>query len=56
METTRSGSGLARDIKRTADAGLLPMWQRIAWIAALWLASVMILGLASWLVGSWLTP
>lgn len=31
-----------------------PLWQRLAWLAALWGASVAVLGLVAWVIRSWL--
>jgi hypothetical protein len=50
METTHTGSGFGQRDAAEAEGGLLPMRQRIAWIAALWLGSVATLGLLSWLL------
>lgn len=46
---------MAEELRRVSDADLLPVWQRIAWMAAIWFASVALLGLISWLVKLWLT-
>jgi hypothetical protein len=35
-----------------ADAG--PLWQRLGWMALLWLASVAVLGAVAWAIRLWL--
>ncbi len=46
------GSTMAEEMPRASPADLLPVWQRIAWMAAVWFASVALLGLASWLIAT----
>jgi hypothetical protein len=45
---------MAEELHHITDIDRLPGWQRLAWIAAIWFASVALLGMVSWLVGSWL--
>ncbi|MFN3989025.1 MAG: DUF2474 domain-containing protein [Erythrobacter sp.] len=33
-----------------------PLWQRLAWMAAIWLASVAVLGAVAWLLRLWIKP
>jgi len=33
-----------------------PLWQRLAWMAAIWLASVTALGAVAWLIRLWIKP
>ena len=33
-----------------------PLWARLGWMAALWLASVTVLGLVALLIRTWLSP
>lgn len=51
MDATRSGRGINQDLHGTADIDLLPVRQRIAWIAAIWLVGVGALALVSWAIG-----
>lgn len=44
------------EVHDTSHDHLLPVWQRLAWMAAIWLASVTVLGLVSWLIRIWLAP
>lgn len=45
---------MAEKTQRTYEADLLPVRQRIAWMAAIWLMSVGMLAAVSWLIRSWL--
>lgn len=36
------------------DADAKPLWQRLGWMALLWLASVAVLGAVAWLIRLWL--
>ncbi len=45
---------MAEEMHRASDVDLLPVWQRIAWMAAIWFASVALLGVVSWLLKLWL--
>jgi hypothetical protein len=47
---------MAEELHRTSEADLLPVWQRIAWMAAIWFVSVALLGVASWLLKLLLAP
>ncbi|WP_128891074.1 DUF2474 domain-containing protein [Erythrobacter sp. HKB08] len=38
------------------DAPEAPLWKRLAWMAAIWLASVALLGAIAWLIRLWLAP
>lgn len=47
---------MAEEMRSVSQPQLLPVWQRIAWMAAIWFASVAVLGLVSWLLRLWLVP
>ena len=47
---------MVEEMRSASEADLLPVWQRIEWMAAIWFASVAILGLVSWLLRMWLAP
>ena len=36
--------------------GIAPLWKRLAWMAAIWLASVTTLGIVAMVIRSWLKP
>jgi len=36
------------------DADAKPLWQRLGWMALLWLASVAVLGAVAWVIRLWL--
>lgn len=44
---TRTECGMAEDLKNMPEVDLLPVWQRIAWMAAIWLFSVGAMALLS---------
>ena len=52
--TLNVGSEMAEEMHRVSQADLLPVWQRIAWMAAIWLVSVGMLAVVSWLVSDWI--
>lgn len=31
-----------------------PLWQRLAWLAAIWVASVTVLGVVAWVLRLWI--
>jgi hypothetical protein len=33
-----------------------PLWRRLAWMAAIWAASVATLGVVGWVIRLWLAP
>ena len=45
---------MADELQKMPDVELLPVRQRIAWMAAVWLLSVGSMALASWLIREWL--
>ena len=48
MKTTiRTGCAMAEDLKKMPEVDLLPVRQRIAWMAAIWLLSVGAMALVS---------
>jgi len=38
------------------EADRKPLWQRLAWMAAIWGASVAVLGAVAWLLRLWVAP
>lgn len=42
------------DPPRPDDAGQPPMWKRLAWMAAIWIASVLALGAVAGIIRWWL--
>lgn len=45
---------MAEEMHRASDVDLLPVKQRIAWMAVIWFMSVGALALVSWLLNLWL--
>lgn len=37
-----------------AAADRQPLWQRLGWLALIWLASISVLGAVAWLIRLWL--
>lgn len=37
-----------------SDADCQPLWKRLGWLAAIWAASVAVLGAVAWLIRFWL--
>ena len=46
---------MAEELRKTPDVDLLPMRQRLAWMAAIWLVSVGMMALVSLAIRAWLT-
>jgi hypothetical protein len=40
----------------SSAAGAGPLWKRLAWMAAIWLGSVAVLGAVAWVIRSALKP
>lgn len=40
------------EIGRSADRR--PLWQRLAWLVAIWVASVAVLGAVAWVLRLWI--
>lgn len=41
---------------RQSDAEIRPLWQRLAWMAAIWAASVALLGVVAFVLRLWISP
>lgn len=42
--------------QRSTSAENSPLWKRLAWMAALWAASVTVIGAVAFLLRMWLAP
>ena len=38
------------------EADAAPLWQRLGWLAAIWVGSVAALGAVAWVIRAWLHP
>ena len=36
------------------DPETTPLWQRLGWMGAIWLASVTVLGIVAWIIRLWI--
>ena len=45
---------MMKEMHKPSDVDLLPMWQRIAWMAGIWALSVGAMALISWLIKLWI--
>ncbi|HZF42548.1 MAG TPA: DUF2474 domain-containing protein [Sphingomonadaceae bacterium] len=41
---------------RSSAEGVGPLWKRLAWMAAIWLGSVAVLGAVAWVIRTALKP
>jgi hypothetical protein len=41
-------------MEEAPDPDARPLWQRLGWMALLWLASVAVLGAVAWVIRLWL--
>lgn len=42
------------DLERGRQADEQPLWKRLGWMAAIWLASISLLGVVAWFLRLWL--